>query len=226
MKSAALWLAPILFSLTLAFSAQQETVKQIKVFVPDRETLNRIWSTGIHHEGAIGKVGGMMEFVAGGYELQELARNGIAFEVIVDDIAKQYEGRVPAGPVNAIGFGLGSMGGHYTFQEVLQQLDSMRLLYPALISARDSIGRSNQGRAIWIAKIGSSQSSGKPEVLYTALHHAREPAGMMSAIYYMWWLLENYATNPEAAYLVNNRQQWFIPVVNPDGYEYSRTTTK
>jgi hypothetical protein len=28
--------------------------------------------------------------------------------------------------------------------------------------------------------------------LYTALHHAREPQGMMTVIYYMWWLLENY----------------------------------
>ncbi|MEO8167001.1 MAG: M14 family zinc carboxypeptidase, partial [bacterium] len=121
-------------------------------------------------------------------------------------------------------FGVGSMGGHYTLQEVLQQLDSMRLLYPNLITVRDSIGRSVQGRGIWIAQIGSSQSAGKPEVLYTAIHHAREPMGMMSTIYYMWWLLENYNTNPEAAYLVNNRRQWFIPVVNPDGYEYNRST--
>ncbi len=40
----------------------------------------------------------------------------------------------------------------------------------------------------------------------------------------MWWLLENYGTNPEATYLVNNRQMWFIPVVNPDGYVYNQTT--
>lgn len=207
------------------FSAEaQEKYSQIRIPVPDRTTLERIWSTGIDHEGVTGKIGGPMTFVAAPYDLQELRRAGIGYQIIVEDLAHEYGQRVSPGQYNALGFGLGSMGGHYTLQEVLQQLDSMRLLYPSLITVRDSIGRSQQGRGMWIAKIGSSQSAGKPEVLYTALHHAREPAGMMSTIYYMWWLLENYATNAEAAYLVNNRQQWFIPVVNPDGYEYNRST--
>ncbi|HXG00717.1 MAG TPA: M14 family zinc carboxypeptidase, partial [Bacteroidota bacterium] len=213
--------------IALCFSASAaempEVYKQIRVFVPDRATLDRIWSAGIDHEGSTGKIGGTMEFVAGEFELRELTRSGIRYEVIVDDLTKHYQQRLPRTPVNSLGFGLGSMGGFYTLQEVLLQLDTMRLLYPHLITARDSIGRSQQGRAIWAVKIGSSQSAGKPEVLYTALHHAREPQGMMSVIYHMWWLLENYATNPEAAYLVNNRQQWFIPVVNPDGYEYNRS---
>ncbi len=205
-------------------AAAVETYKQIRIVVPDQSTLERIWAAGIDHEGSSGKVGGAMEFVAGEFELNALARAGIPYEVVIGDLARHYERQLASGPFNALGFGLGSMGGHYTLQEVMQQLDSMRLLYPNLITARDSIGRSQQGRAIWAVKIGSSQSAGKPEVLYTALHHAREPQGMMSVMYYMWWLLENYATNPEAAYLVDHRQQWFIPVVNPDGYEYNRTT--
>ncbi len=213
-----------LFSLMLASAGTEEKFKQIKVFVPDKQTVDLIWSTGIDHEGTAGKIGGAMEFVAGSFELQELTRKGIGYEVVIADLAKHYEQQLTRGRVNAMGFGYGSMGGFYTFNEVLTQLDSLRLLYPNLISVRDSVGRSVQGRAVWAVKIGSSQSAGKPEVLYTALHHAREPEGMMSVLYYMWWLLENYATNPEAAYLVNHRQQWFIPVVNPDGYEYNRQT--
>lgn len=201
-----------------------DVFKQISINVPDKAALERVWSTGIDHEGATGKVGGTMQFVAGEFELKELARLGIGYTVVIDDLAAYYEQRLGGGSANAPGFGTGSMGGHYTFQEVIQQLDSMQLLYPQLITTRDSIGTSVQGRAIWAVKIGSNLSTGKPEVLYTALHHAREPAGMMSTIYYMWWLLENYATNTDAAYLVNNRQQWFIPVVNPDGYEYNRQT--
>jgi hypothetical protein len=201
-----------------------EKYKQVRIFIPNQSTLEQVWASGIDHEGATGKVGGMMEFVADAFALNSLAQSGIQYEVVIDDLARYYEQRMTPGPYNALGFGLGSMGGYYTLQEVLLQLDTMRLLYPQLITVRDSIGRSQEGRAIWAVKIGSSQSAGKPEVLYTALHHAREPQGMMSVMYYMWWLLENYATNPEAAYLVNNRQQWFIPVVNPDGYEYNRTT--
>jgi len=40
----------------------------------------------------------------------------------------------------------------------------------------------------------------------------------------MWYLLENYGTDPEATYLVNNREMYFVPCFNPDGYEYNRQT--
>ncbi len=37
----------------------------------------------------------------------------------------------------------------------------------------------------------------------------------------MWYLLENYETDEEIQYLVNNTQMYFIPCVNPDGYIYN-----
>jgi len=214
-------------SSALLFPNTGDTAKQIRIFVPDKETLGRIWSTGIDHEGAAGKIGGWMEFVASENELRHLESAGIPYEVVIDDLAKFYESRLAPGPVNALGFGYGSMGGFYTFAEVLQQLDSLRLLYPHLITARDSIGRTTDNRAIWVAKISDNpemNEPNEPEVLYTALTHAREPQGMMTILYYMWWLLQNYGTDPEATYLVNNRQMYFIPVVNPDGYVHNQTT--
>jgi len=40
----------------------------------------------------------------------------------------------------------------------------------------------------------------------------------------MWYLLENYSTNPDGKFLVDNTEMFFVPCVNPDGYEYNRTT--
>jgi hypothetical protein len=40
----------------------------------------------------------------------------------------------------------------------------------------------------------------------------------------MWYLLENYATNPEIKYLVDNTELYFVPCVNPDGYLYNEQT--
>ena len=37
----------------------------------------------------------------------------------------------------------------------------------------------------------------------------------------MYYLLENYGTNPEVTYLVDNRELYFVPVFNPDGYAYN-----
>lgn len=200
-----------------------EKYSRIAINIPDRATLDRVWKTGIDLEGSSGKIGGRMEFITGSFELQKLREEGIKYEIIIDDISKISSEGYVAGPANALGFGYGSMGGFYTYSEVGQQLDSMRLLYPNLISQKESIGSSHEGREIWAVKISDNPDieENEPEVLLTALHHAREPAGMMAVIYYMWWLLENYSLDPDASYLVNNRQMWFIPVVNPDGYVYN-----
>jgi len=63
----------------------------------------------------------------------------------------------------------------------------------------------------------------EPEVLYTSLHHAREPAGVMSLLYYMYYLLVNYDSDPLIQILVDNTEMYFVPVINPDGYVYNQT---
>lgn len=215
----------IIGSLALADSPGKYSL--VRIPVADRSSLSIFGKIGIDFESAMGKPGGVMEFVLDQAELQQLNAEGVSYEVITDDLAMSYQEKLTSRPFDALGFGLGSMGGYFTYIEVKRQLDSMRLLYPSLISTIDSIGSSDEGRAIWAAKISDKPTidePNEPEVLFTSLHHAREPAGMMTALYYMWWLLENHGIDPEATYLVNSRQVWFIPVVNPDGYVYNQTT--
>ena len=125
-------------------------------------------------------------------------------------------------------FDFGSMGGFFTLQEVMNELDSMVLLYPALITAKMEVSSqtSIEGRLIYYVKISKNPNTteAEPKILYNALTHAREPAGMQQLIFFMWYLLENYATDPEVKYLVDNLEMYFIPVMNPDGYEYNHST--
>ncbi|MBI5215848.1 MAG: immune inhibitor A [Ignavibacteriae bacterium] len=215
-----------LFLSSLLIAEPPEKVSRIKIYIPDRTSLEQVWSSGIDYCGMSGKVGDWMEFVAGRFEREKLTEMGVGFEVVIDDMAKFEESRLTKEPVNALGFGYGSMGGYYTYAEVGRQLDTMKLQYPSLITTKASMGTTIEGRSMWFVKISDNPDTeeGEPEVLYTALHHAREPEGMMTVMYYMWWLLQNYGTNDEATYLVNNRQMYFIPVMNADGYVYNQTT--
>ncbi len=134
-------------------------------------------------------------------------------------------------------FSLGSMGGFLTYQEVLDNLDAMHSAYPSLISARAPIGnfRTNGtlntsvtpsigDNALQWVRISNNPTvdTDKPEILYDAIHHAREPAGLSQLIYYMWYLLENYDTDPEVRQIVDHTELYFVPVVNPDGYLYNQ----
>lgn len=85
------------------------------------------------------------------------------------------------------GFGFGSMGGFYTLTEVIAQLDSMRQKFPGLISAKTSIGSTIENRPMYMVKISDNPDidEDEPEILYTALIHAREPQSMMQMIYFI-----------------------------------------
>jgi hypothetical protein len=176
------------------------------------------------------------------YELQTLKANGVKHKILIYDLAKFYEARnkadmaersVAVGVCNApniakpTNFHLGSMGGYFTWNEMKQILDSMVLLYPNLITVKQPLSpQSIEGRDIYFVKISDNPNvdEAEPEVLYSALHHAREAASLSQLIFYMWYLLENYATNPDVQATLNNTELFFVPCVNPDGYVYNQTT--
>jgi len=132
----------------------------------------------------------------------------------------------PAIPAN---FNHGSMGGYLTYNEMLAELDSMAALYPTLITTKAPISTflTFENRPIYHVMISDNPSIdevGETKVLYTSIHHAREPMAMMETIFYMWYLLENYSSNEEVQYILNNMKLYFVPCLNPDGYVYNETT--
>ena len=133
----------------------------------------------------------------------------------------------------------GSMGGFLTYAELLTELDEMYAYSEAnglgIITPRaDNVNpadvadfRTAEGRYqqwVRISDQAAVPDDAEPEILYTALHHAREPASMQQLVYYMWYLLENYGTDPAVTAIVDQTELYFIPCVNPDGYVYNETT--
>jgi hypothetical protein len=109
--------------------------------------------------------------------------------------------------------------------ELNDRFDELQSEYSNIISERVILGQSIEGRDIWAFKVSDNPENDEdePEVLFTALTHAREPVGMMNLIYFVQLLGEEYGNDPELTYLVDNREIWFLPVVNPDGYVYNES---
>lgn len=231
----------LLFFLTANTWSQQvnpEKYSEVQIHFTSKEQVRQLAEQGLilgeaRYQREPG--GFLLETVINGKEMEILKKSGFSFTVITDDMVKEYNSRPKLEEAEKkriesesgiMGMEFGSMGGFYTLDEVVAELDSMRLQYPNLITAKHSIGTSHENRDIWMVKISDNPdiSEDEPEVLYDALIHAREPAAMSSVMYFMYYLLENYGTDPEVTYLVNNRELYFIPVLNPDGYEYNRQT--
>ncbi len=123
-----------------------------------------------------------------------------------------------------------SFGGCLTYAQVLQEFDDMRMQYPNLISLKLDASPTNQttieGRTIYYLRISDNpdiDEANEPETLYQSLIHSREAGSLMQLLYYMWYILENYDTDPDIKNLVNNQALYFIPVFNPDGFVYNET---
>lgn len=128
-----------------------------------------------------------------------------------------------------INYEFGSMGGYLTYDEALVELDKMSDLYPDLITERLPIGDilTHEGRNLYYLVISDDPNNiddAEPQIYYNSLHHAREPNSLSQMIFYMWYLLENYETDQEIKYLVDNTAMFFQPIVNPDGYVWNETT--
>lgn len=216
--------------------AQSLTYSQVEVHLNSKAQIQQLASLGFDIDHYQSTAEDKIRFFVTPDEKEKLAFHNFNFEVTIPDYAAHYKAMQtadrllhpnPSKPENvAQGFDLGSMGGFYTFSEVEAKLDEMKTDYPNLITAKTSIGTSVEGRPIWMVKISDNPDIDEPEPAahFDALHHAREPLSMASTINYMFWLLENYATNPQVQFLVDNRELYFVPVVNPDGYVYNQTT--
>ncbi|MDI5887259.1 M14 family zinc carboxypeptidase [Flavobacterium yafengii] len=122
-----------------------------------------------------------------------------------------------------------TFGGCLTNNGMIAELDKMQQMYPNLISVKANISPSNQlthqGRPIYYVKISDNPSVNEtePNVLYTGMTHSREVSSMMNTIYYMWYLLENYYSDPFIKSIVDNTEMYFVPVANPDGLSWNET---
>jgi hypothetical protein len=227
---------------SLPLFGQQTKYSRLKINLEERE-LRELGALGIALQGIEYRP---ELYVIGEYSQDEkkiIADAGFLFEVLIDDMAQYYQSRNAGLNKAALeaswriydqqkryqtpqNFSLGSMGGYYTYAELLAALDNMHAQFPELISAKAAIGETLtiQGRPVYWMRISNNPvvEQDKPKVLYTALTHAREPASMQQMIYQMWYLLENYGSDPEITYLVDNMEMYFIPCVNPDGYLYNQ----
>lgn len=236
MKKLILLLILLLIS---TFSHSAQSYKKVKIYFNDLKEINQLNDAGIFLDHAsVTKDKALVTFLSD-EEYSRLKTLSLRSEVLIENWYEHYNKRpqlteaqkqlniLKSKQLKGVSnFSYGSMGGFYTFKEVLAQLDSMRSKFPGLITEKKIIGTTFQGRQVYVCKISKNADADnvKPEALYTALTHAREPEGMMQLVYFMYYLLENYNTDPAVKYIVDNRNLYFIPVVNPDGYENNRVT--
>jgi hypothetical protein len=147
-------------------------------------------------------------------ELARLRLAGYDVEILVEDIDQELEWlrRLDEQPRE------GTDGYYRTYTEIVNILDSLATNYPD-ICALYEIGTSVLGRALYVMKISDNAAidEQEPEILFDGAIHGDERIAVEVPLMMIEYLVSNYGVLPEITFLVNNREIWIDPIVNPDG---------
>ncbi len=200
---------------------EKEVYQVIRVWSPSEPTLNILRRNGISLDHTAILNATYIDLIARADQVSRLRKQSIEYSILIDDLGVWSAGRnIPATERE---LPLGSIQGNYSIVEAVLRMDSLHIQYPQIVSEKISIGTSIEGRDIWAFKVSDNPDTNEsePEVLYTGLTHAREPIGMMNQFYFVQYLCENYGSDEESTFLVDQREMWFIPILNPDGYQWN-----
>jgi hypothetical protein len=215
---------------TAVFSSPAAAADRFDVYVGDvpRERLADLAALGVdRHEMELKAVRGAkggnvrVEVILSNDQAAALRRDGI------DMAPKRIDGQTVAQRATTL-----AAQGHEVFR-TYAGADGLKADFEQIarehrkIAELQSIGRTWQGQdivALKVTKNARQMRDGKrPAVLYIGAQHAREwitPEMVRRLAHYF---TDRYQLDRDVRKLVDGRELWFIPVANPDGYDWSFT---
>ncbi|HUQ59066.1 M14 family metallopeptidase [Lentzea sp.] len=160
---------------------------------------------------------GIVVITATEREAKSLKAQG--FEVI--ELPKRLEANSEIGPFDFPA----ADSNYHNYAEMTAEINQAVAAYPNLIT-KQVIGKSYENRDIIALKISDNVGvdENEPEVLFTHHQHAREHLTVEMALYLVNQFTTQYASDARIKGLVDTREIWIIPDVNPDGGEYDIAT--
>lgn len=207
---------------------QGQTYVYARIAGDSRPLLPSLWDAGAD-DHALRRTPYGVETILPRWGVDSLQSWGFTVEVLIPDMELFYAERLrlssepPRMPSDPRNFRYGSMNGFYRLEEIFREFARMQEFFPQAVAGHDTLGFSVEGRPILGYRFSlTHRPDAAPAVLYTALHHAREPGSVTVLVYFLWWLLERAAAgDPEALFLLQNRLLYVVPVLNPDGYTFN-----
>ena len=150
-------------------------------------------------------------------------KNRLFFSILIASIPWFLAGTCqqppPPGPPDA--------GLYHTNEELKIELKQYETDFPDIARVIE-LGTSIEGRQIFAIKISDNVGveEDEPEILFVGGHHAREWIAIDVPFLLAGHLLQNYATDPAIRSLIDGGEIWIIPLLNPDGHQYSVTDNR
>jgi hypothetical protein len=140
--------------------------------------------------------------------IQKIKQMGYKYEVLIPDMVKYSELVAPGS----------DLGRYHSYQEIMDTFNLIANTYPNICHL-DTIGQSPTGKYLLALKISENaqQEMHRPRMLWDGTTHGNENIGTEVCWYIVQQLITRYNFDPVIAHIVNTREIWIIPCMNPEG---------
>ncbi|XP_078058026.1 carboxypeptidase B-like [Mustelus asterias] len=148
-----------------------------------------------------------------------LEKIGLKYELLTENLQILIENQFDHKESRSLSYDYES---YHSWEQIESWTATMANENPNLIS-RLEIGRSYEGRPIYLLQVGNRTGSLKPAIFLDCGMHARE---WISPAFCQWFVkeaVENFGTSSTLNILINELDFLVVPVINVDGYAYSWT---
>ena len=197
-------------------------LKVLQLDVPDEAAVNLLLDQGL--DGlACRPAPGLGPWVVNQDDVAWLDSLGLTYSTIIEDLsAHQFHRNVERLQIRqqAAARGLDSFYLDFrTVDEFMDRLDQISGDHADIVT-QINIGQSHEGRDIRGVVINAGGGD-KPAVLFNGCQHAREWISPMTTMYIADMLADAYGVDPMVTMLLDRVEVIVIPIINPDGYEYT-----
>jgi carboxypeptidase T len=169
----------------------------------------------------------------------EIVNRGFSIENVVDDLSYGYAPESIIDSLKQQGFEVVSHfsvkefkaadfpnedSNFHNYAEMTQEMQKIAQEFPSIVHLV-SMGKSLEGREMLGMRINPNAKDGTepsalPGAIFMGGHHAREHVSIEVPLKLARYLAENYASNQTIHSLLDKRDVYIFPSINPDGSEY------
>ncbi|HEX9824864.1 MAG TPA: M14 family metallopeptidase [Actinomycetota bacterium] len=119
----------------------------------------------------------------------------------------------------------GERTAYRTLAEMNADLDDLAARFPDTARVFELPYKSHEGRTVRGIEIARdvARSDGRPVLYMDGIHHSREWPAAEMPIMFAFDLLESDGTDPRITNIVDNVRTIIVPIMNPDGFHFSRS---
>jgi hypothetical protein len=180
-----------------------------------------------------GQPGENLDFRVPPDALPALDAAGIPYRVLIDNVQQRIDDELASAQGAELLRGVSWFSDYKNLAAISQYADDLVALRPDIASRFIVKGTGPQlltvgGRSQWGLRLNSPNTPEgvKPALFLNSLQHAREWVTGVSTMFLADTLVRTYDTDPNIKRILDNFDVYLIPVVNPDGYEFTWTSSR